>query len=82
MSTATAVGAAARSRPHPGPPRTWVREADRILVIASPTYKQLAEGNVTAGYGHGVQWEARLIRELVYADEKASLARTCLGAPR
>ena len=42
-----------------------VRDADRVLVIASPEYKRRAEGDAAPGEGRGVQWEARLIRERV-----------------
>ena len=52
-----------------------VRDADRVLVIASPAYKQRAEGDAGPGEGRGVQWEARLIRDLFYADQQAGLRR-------
>ena len=40
-----------------------VRDADRVLVVASPDYKRRAEGDAGPGEGRGVQWEARLIRD-------------------
>jgi hypothetical protein len=50
-----------------------VRDADRVLVIASPEYRRRAEGDAEPGEGRGVQWEARLIRDRFYADQKAGL---------
>src|ERR1022692_27117 len=50
-----------------------VRDADRVLVIASPAYKRRAEGDARPDEGRGLQWEARLIRERIYADQKAGL---------
>jgi tetratricopeptide (TPR) repeat protein len=50
-----------------------VRDADRVLVIASPEYKRRAEGDAEPGRGRGVQWEARLIRDRFYADQDAGL---------
>jgi hypothetical protein len=52
-----------------------VRDADRVLVIASPEYKRRAEGDVRPDEGRGVQWEVRLIRDVVYADQRAGLER-------
>ena len=52
-----------------------VRDADRVLVIASPAYKRRAEGDAEPDEGRGVQWEARLIRDLFYADQKKGMAR-------
>jgi hypothetical protein len=52
-----------------------VRDADRVLVIASPEYKRRAEGGAGPDEGRGVQWEARLIRESFYADQEAGLQR-------
>src|ERR1017187_7582423 len=37
-----------------------VRDADRVLVIASPAYKRRAEGDARPDEGRGLQWEARL----------------------
>lgn len=57
----------------------WVLQQIRavrfVLVIASPEYRRRAEGEALASEGRGVQWEARLIREEVYADYKAALNR-------
>ena len=50
-----------------------VRDADRILVVASPEYKRRAEGDAGPDEGRGVQWEARLIRERLYRDQQAGL---------
>ncbi len=52
-----------------------VRNADRVLVIASPAYKRRAEGDAEADEGRGVQFEALLIRDLFYADQKEGLRR-------
>jgi tetratricopeptide (TPR) repeat protein len=52
-----------------------VRDADRVLVIASPAYKWRAEGDAGPDEGRGVQFEARLIRDLFYADQQAGLGR-------
>jgi tetratricopeptide (TPR) repeat protein len=45
-----------------------IREADYILVIASPAYRQRAQGQSGQQAGRGVQWEARLIRDAFYND--------------
>jgi tetratricopeptide (TPR) repeat protein len=50
-----------------------VRNADRVLVIASPEYKRRAEDNTEPDEGRGVQWEARQIRDRIYADQQAGL---------
>ena len=52
-----------------------VQDAERVLVIASPAYKRRAEGEAGPGEGRGVQWEARLIRDLFYADQPTGLRR-------
>jgi tetratricopeptide (TPR) repeat protein len=52
-----------------------VRDADRVLVVASPAYKKRAEGDAGPGEGRGVQWEARLIRDLFLADPDAGMRR-------
>lgn len=52
-----------------------IRAARFVLMIASPEYRRRAEGEALAGEGRGVQWEAGLIREEVYADQKAALNR-------
>ena len=41
-----------------------VRDADYVLVVASAAYKQRAEEYAEAQEERGVQWEARLIRDL------------------
>jgi TIR domain len=48
-----------------------VREADFVLVIASPAYRERAEGRSGPAVGRGVQWEARLIRDAFYGDQYA-----------
>ena len=50
-----------------------VRDAGRVLVVASPGYRRAAEGDAGPGERRGVQWEARLIRDRIYADQKAGL---------
>lgn len=52
-----------------------IRAARFVLMIASPEYRRRAEGEALASEGRGVQWEAGLIREEVYADKNASLNR-------
>jgi SAM-dependent methyltransferase len=49
--------------------------ADFVLIIASPEYKRRAEGSAPKGEGLGVQWEASLIRNEVYANPRKSLQR-------
>ena len=67
-----------------GKPQVWprwmeeqIRNADFILVVASPEYKRRAEEDQTLaqGEGRGVRWETRLILELSYADPADGLAR-------
>jgi len=48
-----------------------IREADHVLIIASPAYKVRAEGRAGPEQGRGVQWEARLIRDAFYRDQSA-----------
>jgi len=50
-----------------------VRDADRILVIASPAYRARAEDAAEPQEGRGVQWESWLIRERIYANRRAGL---------
>lgn len=52
-----------------------LRDADVVLVIASPEYKRRAEGDALPGEGAGVQWEAAQLRAEVYADPAAALLR-------
>ena len=51
----------------------WMEEqvaaADRILVVAPPAYKQRAGHEADPDQGRGVQYEARLIRNLFYANQ-------------
>ena len=46
-----------------------VTEADRILIVASPAYKRRAGYDADPAVGRGVQWEARLIRDLYYRNQ-------------
>jgi tetratricopeptide (TPR) repeat protein len=52
-----------------------VREADFVLVVASPEYRRRADGEAEPDQGRGVQFEAALIREAVYANREAALNR-------
>ena len=52
-----------------------VREADFILVVASEDYCKRAEGRARDDEGRGVQAEAALIRDAVYAAPTGSLNR-------
>ncbi|POX57108.1 hypothetical protein C3489_02355 [Streptomyces sp. Ru71] len=52
-----------------------VRESRFVIVVASPQYKRRAEGDAAPGEGAGVQWEAGLLRTLVYTDPGAALER-------
>ncbi len=45
-----------------------VRDADFVLVVASPAYKRRAEGSVEPSDGRGVQFEAALLRDLLIQD--------------
>jgi hypothetical protein len=63
------VLAAQRRRDWPLWMADQVREADRILVVASSAYRERAQGRAGPQVGRGVQWEARLIRDAFYADQ-------------
>ena len=52
-----------------------IRDADRVLVVVSPEYRRRAEGDAEPTDGRGVQWEARQIREMFYADQDSGLQR-------
>ena len=52
-----------------------VRNAMHVLVVASRHSTSGAEGDAEPGEGRGVQWEARLIRNLFYADQQVGLQR-------
>ncbi|GAA3978821.1 TIR domain-containing protein [Streptomyces plumbiresistens] len=52
-----------------------IRDSRYALVVASPQYKRRAEGDAAAGEGMGVQWEAGLLRRLVYEDPDAARDR-------
>lgn len=47
-----------------------IRQADCVLVVASLLYREQAEGRGDPTIGHGVQWEARLIRDAFYRDQR------------
>ena len=64
-------------------PRDWtlwmgeqIREGDFVLVVGSPAYRRRAEGRADPDEGRGVQWEARLIRNLLYRDQPEG--RSCV----
>src|ERR1700722_10956641 len=50
-----------------------IREADRVIVVASPAYRRRGEGDAAADEGRGVQFEARQIRDRFYADQAAGI---------
>ncbi|WP_371566986.1 TIR domain-containing protein [Streptomyces canus] len=52
-----------------------IRDSRFALVVASPQYKRRADGDAAAGEGMGVQWEAGLLRRLVYEDPAGALDR-------
>lgn len=52
-----------------------IRDSRRVILVGSPEYKRRADGDAGPGEGAGVQWEARLLRSLVYDDPVAALDR-------
>ena len=52
---------------------TQMRDAERVLVVASSTYRRRFEQEAAVDEGRGVQFEALLIREEVYRDQRAAL---------
>src|ERR1700704_4424952 len=52
-----------------------VRDADFLLVVASPAYRRGVDGEGGGVEGRGVQWEARLIRNELYRDYDAGLQK-------
>ena len=52
-----------------------LRAADFVLVVASAAYRRRAEGQESAEVGRGVQFEAMLIRDAFYKDQKMGPAR-------
>jgi hypothetical protein len=46
-----------------------IRWADHVLVVASATYRERAEGRCGPDRGRGVQFEARLIRDAFYRNQ-------------
>ena len=59
-----------------------IRDAEHVLVVASPDYKRRAEGDAEPDEGRGVQWEARLIRERFYPNQEAGLQMCCRSSCR
>jgi anti-sigma regulatory factor (Ser/Thr protein kinase) len=51
-----------------------VKEVDFVLVIASPEYRRRADGS-TPGAGLGVQYEAALLRDLLYTERDRLFAK-------
>jgi tetratricopeptide (TPR) repeat protein len=51
-----------------------LRAARFVLVVASPAYRQRAEGEAPDGEGRGVRWEARRLRDILYRDREVGLA--------
>ncbi|HEX5117824.1 MAG TPA: SEFIR domain-containing protein [Pseudonocardiaceae bacterium] len=53
---------------------TWVlkltRRADFIVVVASPVFRQVGDGNVGSDENRGAQSEASLFRELLHSDRE------------
>jgi tetratricopeptide (TPR) repeat protein len=45
-----------------------LRMAAFVLVVASPRYRERAEGSGDTSVGRGVRWEARQLQERLYAD--------------
>jgi SEFIR domain len=50
-----------------------VREAEWVLVVASPEYKRCTDGRAGATERRGVQWETRHIMSRFYADQDRGL---------
>ncbi|BCJ40510.1 hypothetical protein GCM10010168_81560 [Actinoplanes ianthinogenes] len=50
-------------------------DVDFVLVIASPAYRSRAENGAVTGSGNGVEYEAGLIREMLYADRARWFSR-------
>lgn len=63
-------------------PRDWtlwmgdqLRRCRHVLVIGSPAYKRRAQGEADPDDGRGVQWEAGLIRAVLYEDQRTARRR-------
>ncbi|GAB4081756.1 CHAT domain-containing protein [Modestobacter muralis] len=52
-----------------------VREAEHVLVIASPAYAERAEDRAPDGAGLGVRWETKFLREILYRDDQEALQK-------
>jgi hypothetical protein len=48
-----------------------ISRADHVLVVASLTCRERAQAESGPDVGRGVQWEARLIRDAFYRDQRA-----------
>jgi len=55
-----------------------IRNADFVLVIASPEYRLRAAGETEPGTGRGVFWEARLLRSMIFDDRASGSMRKIL----
>src|SRR6185369_3085833 len=60
-----------------GEPQDWplwmleqFREAQFVIVVASPAYKRRADGLADGDEGRGVQFEAAVLRDLVMGDRR------------
>lgn len=52
-----------------------IAEADRVLIVASPEYRQRFEGTGPPDVGRGVQFEGLIIRDEIYRDHRAGLRK-------
>src|SRR5262249_5063377 len=55
-----------------------IRNADFVIMVCTETYLQRVNGDETPGEGHGVLWEARLIKQSIY-DAGSSTTRFVPG---
>ncbi|MFB6720557.1 N-6 DNA methylase [Kribbella sp. NPDC056345] len=69
------LSAAEQPQDWPSWMRSQLRAARFVLLIASPAYRQRAEGDASPDVGRGVRWEAGLIRDEFYADPDAARRR-------
>jgi len=63
-------------------PRDWtawmtreMAEADFILCVASPGYRDAADAKLAADVRRGAQWETRQLREMFFSDDAAASRR-------
>jgi SEFIR domain len=52
-----------------------IAEAERVLIVASPEYRQRFEGTGPPDVGRGVQFEGLIIRDEIYRDQRAGLRK-------